>query len=737
MEYIKEKDYDFIINKYHDSTKPFNPFRRFVRRDEIFVEENGLDGEKILEELVKRDEEIKDLPHPVRKAKAFAYVLENTKIVCDPRDKFPAINMIDRPLQKTITNQWGTGNYVPEVSERRIEFARRGIAKLLVDFDHITPYWDNVFKFGFTGLLKESERKRAERNCTQEEEAFFEGIKITYSAIIDFVGRLADLADVTEGSERMAKALRHIQSAPPETFYQTLLLSYLYFILMEHIEGIQARSLGNFDRLFCPYYLEDLEKGVTEEEIRTDLAYYLLQFTAIGNYWAQPVFLGGCKADESTEINELSYLFLDVYDRMGLYNPKIQIKLAESTPKDFVKRALDMIRRGKNSIVMVSDSAIRTSQMNAGATAEEARLCNVSGCFEHYIQGSVWTEMCYMNLLKPIEYALHRGCDGITGEFALRESPSLDAYDTFEKLYAEVKAQLATVVDESMEIVNAYEDYLAEVNPQAMMSAASPYCLERAKDALGGGGYKAGTGMMFGALADFADSLAMIRKYVYDRKEYTLQEFVKILDKNFEGEEVLRRKLFNDPDKYGNNKDLPDAIAVDIADFLAKHICGKPNAKKRNGAWNIGFHVARSIYEEADCTATSANGRLVGEELSKNCSASMGQNREGATAAILSVTKIDNSAFKGDAVLDLGLLPSAVKGEDGLEAMYGLLMTFVRRGGHAIQFNVFDGEMLRNAQKHPEKYEDLQIRVSGWNVLWNHMDKAEQDGYILQAESLI
>ena len=115
----------------------------------------------------------------------------------------------------------------------------------------------------------------------------------------------------------------------------------------------------------------------------------------------------------------------------------------------------------------------------------------------------------------------------------------------------------------------------------------------------------------------------------------------------------------------------------------------------------------------------------------------MGQNREGATAAILSITKIDASSFAGDAALDLGLLPSAVKGDDGLSAMYGLLMTFVKRGGHALHINVFDAETLREAQKNPEKYQDLQIRVCGWNVLWNNIEKKEQDGFIRQAESLV
>ena len=229
----------------------------------------------------------------------------------------------------------------------------------------------------------------------------------------------------------------------------------------------------------------------------------------------------------------------------------------------------------------------------------------------------------------------------------------------------------------------------------------------------------------------------MIKKYVFERKEISLEALVAVLDKNFEGEEMLRRKLYHDPDKYGNNRDLPDGIAVAIKDVFLNNVKGRPNAEKRGGKWFFGFHVARMSYEQGKKTAASANGRRFGEELSKNVSASMGQNRAGATAAILSATKLDATDFASDASLDLGLLPSAVTGDDGLEAMYGLLMTFMKRNGHAIHINVFNADILRDAQANPEKYQDLQIRVCGWNVLWNNINKVEQDGFIKQAEGLI
>lgn len=738
MYYIKDADYDYIANKYHDTTKPFNPNARFIRRDEIFMENTGMEAEAVKQEILKRDKEICHLPHPVRKAKAFACVLENTRISCDKRDFFPAINMIDRPLNATIIKQWHNEVFeeiIPETGKKRDYLEDNGIVTLWPDYDHSAPVWERVLSLGFAGLLEESEAIRISKERNAEEDAFFEGIKITYTAIMMFIGRLAALAEETVGSVRMARALKNIQNNPPATFYEALLVDYLYFMLSEHIEGLQVRSLGQFDRYFYSFYKNDRESGVSEEEIRTDLAHFFMQFTAIGNYWNQPVSLGGCKENEETVINELSYMFLDVYDKMNIYNPKILIKIADCTPKDFIRKALDMIRRGNNCIVFISDDTVRKGLMRVGVSEEEARLADVKGCYENAVQGAMDCGMNYVNLMKPLEYALHEGCDGVTGVFAGLKSPGLTAFKTFEDFYKEYKKQLCFLIDTAIGVVNRYEEYLSYVNPQSLLSATYPSCLNKAKDALHGGAVTNGSELSLGFTADVVDSLANIKKYVYDKKELTLSELVQMLDNNFEGNELFRRKLLADSDKYGNNKEVPDQLAVELVDFIAKYVCGKQNS--RGGTWNCGFHVARMSYIQGEKTATSPNGRLLGEELSKNHSSSMGQNREGATAAILSITKIDATQFVGDSALDLGLLPSAVQGEDGLEAMFGLLMTFIKRGGYALQMNVFDADTLRDAQKHPEQYQDLQIRVCGWNVLWNNINKVEQDGFIRQAECLV
>ena len=751
MEFISDKDYEYIKGKYF----PFEPHydevagapinalgsERFNRVDSLFIDEDGVDGDTIRKMILEQDEKIKHLSHPERKAMAMRLVLENTKIRIDSRDIFPAINCIDRPLDATIIRQWKTEVFrdiIPEVEKKRTYYCRSGIATIWPDYCHSQPIFDRLLGLGFKGLLQDSERMRRASLNTPEEEDFFEGIKLTYEAVIAFVKRLADKAERSPNCEKMANALRNIAEGAPDSFYEACLLMYIYFIISEHVDGLQVRSLSNFDRVYYPFWKRDLERGKSEEELKRELAYYLMQFAAIDNYWGQPIYLGGIKADGTSEINDLSYIFLDVYDKMGIYNPKIQLKVSDkSTPKEFILKALDMIRRGNNSIVFVNDDTVIEALTYYGATYDEARQALIHGCYEYSVPGTFGCGMNYVNLLKPLEYAMNNGHDAVNGNLSGLDCKDVSEYTSFEEFYDEYKRQLKHVIDNVIEIVNGFEDYLYVMDPLPLLNATYPTCLEKKKDAIGGGAKINATTMMFGFIADMADSLAMIKKHVFDKGTISFSELKAALHSNFDGYERLRMKLLLDPEKYGNNRDLPDSFAVDVNEFIMNNIHGRSACKVRGGTWNFGYHVARQSYDQAPMTASSPNGRRIGEELSKNCSASMGQNKEGATAAILSITKLPANRITCDVPLDLGLLPSAVQGEDGLMAMYGLIRTFLTRGGHALHINVFSAEQLRAAQREPDKYRDLQIRVCGWNVLFNNISKPEQDGFIRQAEALI
>ena len=739
MYYIKDEDYNFISNKFHDTKGPFNPMNQFIRHDAIFDASTGMHGDDLIKGISENDKKYEKLPHSVRKARAMEYALDNTRILCDSRDIFPAINAIDRPIARGLINKWRADvihEFLPDVYEENDFLSSRGAARPFLDYSHSVPVWDRLFALGFSGVLEEAmeakKKHEAGKTLTEEETAFFDSIEIAYTAIMRFLGRLAALAEQTSGCEDMGIALRNLQKGAPTTFYEAMMFEYIYFLISEHIDSVSVRSCGNFDKLFYPYYKKDMENGVSEETLKTQLAYFFMQFTAIGNYWCQPVYLGGTDKDGNTNINHLSYVFLDVYDKMGIYNPKVQIKYSKRIPKDFTLKALDMIRRGHNSIVFASEEHMKKAlRYNGEVSEEEIRCADLKGCYEFLVQGGMDTEGQLLNLLKPLEYVLHGGKDGITGELMGLEEPV--EFETFEDLLAAYKRQLKYLIDKVMGLVNRMEGYMSYINPLPLLSATFPTCLEKIKDANSDGGRTNNTYMGLGGIASIADSLAAIKKFVYDEKVITLSEMIDALDKNFEGYEALQKMLVNDKDKYGNNMEFPDSMLDEVVSFAVSHIQGKPNSPVRGGFWSCGMYVSRGIYDLGKVTMASPNGRFKGEELSKNLSPTMGANHKGLTAAVLSNTRLD-MPYSQMSALDAAVSPSAAKGDDGLEAVYSVLNTFVDLGGQVMNFNMTDAETLRKAQKNPEQYRDIQIRVAGWNVLFSNINEAEQEAFIRQAE---
>lgn len=740
MMYFSNESYNYILNKFHDTNKPFNSMQRLTRNDAIFDPATGMDPDLVRTNILENDKKYLDRSHFIRKARALEFALDNTRIDCDNRDIFPAINCTDRPVEKALVLTWYREVFkeiLPEVGIRMDLQHKNGVSLLYPDYCHTLPIWETIFSVGFTGVLAEvraaKAKKAAEKELTQDEIDFYEGIEITYVAMLRFFGRLAELAEKTPGCEEMGKALRTIQNGPPTTFYEAMMADLLYFIISEHMDAVNVRSCGHFDRLFWPFYKKDMERGVSEETLKTQLAHFFLQFVAIGCYYGQPVYIGGTDENGNTEVNHLSYVFLEVYDNMKIVTPKVQIKYNPRTaPKEFTRKVLDMIRRGHNSLAFVSEDHIRKCLLSHGITEKDIVHADLKGCYEFLPHGGMDSEDQQLNLLKPLEFALHGGKDALTGDLVGLEC-KVD-YPTFDDLMAEYKRQLQYLIEVSMDLVNAFEGYMTYMNPQPLQAATFPKALEMAVDLNSGSGTTNNTYMCLGGTASIADALTAIKKFVYTQKRFTLEELISILDSNFEGHEDVWQLLNNDPDKYGNNLDLPDGLAQEVLSFATGLINGKPNAPARKGYWGCSTHIARGIYDHGKKTAASADGRRRGEELSKNLSPTLGKNRNGVTAAVLSMTKIDPLTVQLNPSLDAAFSLSAVKGEDGLDAMHSILDTFVALGGDVMQMNVANAEVLRQAQKTPEQYKDLQIRVSGWSVHFNEVNKEEQDGFIKQAE---
>lgn len=741
-----DSDRKFIERKYHNPDEEFDPYQRMKYHGEGYDIDSGLDDEGILNGLKKLESEIEGLPHPIARAKAVKYVLENERLYINEHDYFVGMYSLNRLANNITFNKWcreAGAKRKPELVLLDRDFNESGAVGIWPDYDHVVPDWDSLMKLGFKGILERAlsyKNKRIEDgSLTDEQRAYFDGIEIEYTAIIDVIDRMYCLALTKkhDKAEKIAVCLKHLRDGAPTNIYEAMQLIYIYFIVSESIDSYQVRSLGNgLDRTLYPFYKKDIENGTfTREQIKEYIAYFLMQWSAIGNYWGQPFYLGGTKPDGSTKINDLSYDIIDVYDELGIYNPKIQIKYNKNIPLDFLNKILDMIRRGQNCFVFCCEPGMIKAVMSYGATYEEALDMDIRGCYETGVRANEVSSLSgYINAAKAVEYVFTNGFDRrINKQIGIKTGEITD-FKTFEDFYRAVLLQWEYLIEKSIEITNDFEKFMSYVNPSSMYSATIETSLKNAFDGYQGGVKFNNCAMLNCGFASLVDSVMAVKKFVYDEKEVTLKELKDALGSNWEGYELLRAKTQNCPNKYGNGEPETDLYAEMMARYFANKVNNRPNA--RGGVYKAIMHSAMQFVWQGEKTLATPDGRCAGEELSKNASPVPGMDRNGVTALINSAVKLNPTLYPESFCVDIMLHPSAVEGRDGLAAMKALLDTYMEKGGMNMQINIFNSELLKDAQKNPDKYKNLQVRVCGWNVLWNNLSRAEQDAYILRAENI-
>ncbi len=689
-----------------------------------------------------------DCPRPVKKAKAFAYILENAPLTLCADDPFAvaleahkmrSLHDVGANYERIMPSFIGDLSKEMDRTEdgEFISLIRdRLVAELYTDYNHSTPCWEDIHALGIPGLLARSRKYRSElENPSDEQNAYFDGIELTYEAILRFFERAADAVE----NEVTASALRNITKSAPSDTYEALLLSWLFWYLQENIEGIRVRTMGGIDRLYRPFVERDIASGrLTREDAVELFAYFMCEFHAFGVWYGQPIYFGGYNDDGSCAVNEVSYIGLEAYNLLSAPNPKLQAKINPNTPDKFVDTVLETIRRGNSSISIINDEVATKSLEKLGIPNEEARTYLMAGCWDYTVKNhEVKTIPVRVSLPKILEYTL---TDGICLTTEKRVLPALGkAPETFEEFLELYRRRFAELFERLRSIIEHWEKYLEYISPSNMFSGTHTDSLSRAVDGYSRGmKYNSTVYQVFG-MATLVDSLIAIKKHVYDSHELTLSGLVEVLKNNWEGSESLRRVILNDSDKYGNGSEVADELAVSLYKYFAELINGKPNSRGSaelgtQGYWKLGtLSIDKNVRVGSFMKATP-DGRLAGEPISKNLSSVVGMDRGGVTVFLNSVAKIDFTDFPHAGMVDVVLHPSAVSGEDGLIAFRGLVRAYFKKGGHSIQFNVFDSQLLRDAQREPEKYRNLQVRVCGWNVYFVQLEKVLQDAFIREAE---
>lgn len=739
-------DRSFIENKYHKTDEPFNPYSRMAYHGYDFDKSTGLEDEEIKDGLSKLYEKTKDLPHPVAKAYAVKYVLENTKIDINEHDLFVGLWSVNRLDNSVTLNKWNAEVFetiLPKVKQKMNDMNESGAVAIWPDFDHVVPDWDAILCLGFPGLKKRAEEykelHRKNETLTPETKAFFDGIIIEYTAIIALVDRFYRLALTKnhDKAKKVAECLLHIRDGAPQNIYEAMQVIYIYFMISECFDSYQVRSLGNgLDNTLYGFYKNDLKSGAyTKEEIKELFRYFLFQWSAIGNYWGQPFYMGGTNADGSTKYNELSYDILDVYDELGIYNPKIQVKINENTPDRLLFKVFDMIRRGKSCFALCCEPGMIKAVMGYGATYEEALNMDIRGCHETGVRANeVSTGTGYVNALKSVEYVFSNGFDSRIGKQLGLKTGELKDLKTFEDFYSAVLKQWENLIEMTIDVSKQYEKYLSFINPSNMYSATIEGALKKGADAYQSGVKFNNSALLNCGFASLVDAIMAVKEFVYDKKDVTLETLSAALAADWKGYEDLHTKAVKSPHKYGNDDAETDRYAEAMSAYFASKVNNRPNA--RGGVYKAIMHTAMEFVREGEKTGATPDGRYAGDEISKNGSPSVGMDREGVTALIKSALKARPYTYCESFCLDIMLHPTVVSGDEGLEIMKSLLFMYMKNGGQTVQFNVFSTETLRDAQKHPEKYQNLQVRVCGWNVLWNNLSGKEQNAYITRAENI-
>jgi len=411
-------------------------------------------------------------------------------------------------------------------------------------------------------------------------------------------------------------------------------------------------------------------------------------------------------------------------------NTKIHLLCSQNTPDDIIEACFEAVRNGDNSIVFMSDERIIESLIKIGAERVDATNYHVVGCYEC---GADEETTCScgarVSIPKALELTLGGGYDMISGKLIGKQTST--HFDSFDMLYEAFCERLEYLCECSMATTNYFERHYAKLHASPIMSATYTSALESGKDIYAGGAKYRNSSVNALGLATAVDSLVAIKKIVFDDKLMSLDELVGVLKSNWAGNEPLRLTAKNRFAKFGIGDAEADKIAANIVDVLAKKINGMPNAK--GGIFRLGLFSINWRWEFGEKCAASADGRLCGQPISQNTSATFGADREGATAHLLSVSRLDTSNTPNGAIVDIDLHSSAVKGKNGLNALTSTLKTYFELGGFAVHYNVLNTETLKDAAEHPDKYPNLQVRLCGWNVLFSSLSDREKREFIARS----
>ena len=581
---------------------------------------------------------------------------------------------------------------------------------------------------------------------------------IACDAAIVFAERHADLAwekakaekDPSRKAEllRIAEVCRRVPAHAPRNFWEALQMYWFVHLgTITELNGWDAMTPGHLDQHLAPFYEKGLADGTLTRESAKELLCCL--WIKVNNHPAPPkvgvtakesgtyndftnINLGGLRRDGSDGVSDVSYLILEVVDELRLLQPQTSVHVSQKTPDAFLKAAARVIKNGYGYPSVFNTDAVVMEQIRVGKTVEDAREGGCSGCIETGAFGKeAYILTGYLNVPKVLELALNDGRDQLTGRQIGPRTGDPLAFASFEDLYAAFTRQLEWVVDLKVRVNNYIERMYAAHSPAPFLSTVIHDCIENGLDYYNGGPRYNSNYIQCCGIGTVTDSLSAIKTHVFDTAAVPMDRLLTSLRANFDGAEALRLKLWNKTPFFGNDDDRADDIMRRVYDSLFAAIDGRPNTKGTSYHLNMLSTTCHVYFGKM--LGASANGRPAHLPESDGTSPSHGADRNGPTAVVKSLSKMDQIK-SGGTLLNQRFLPDVLKTEQDLDKLCRLIRTYFRLNGHHIQFNVVDTETLRHAQASPDEYRNLLVRVAGYSDYFVDLDLDHQEEIIRRTE---
>lgn len=570
-------------------------------------------------------------------------------------------------------------------------------------------------------------------------------MEITARAIIQFAERHADelerMAEIESDGERkkelqnMATACRHVPANKPRNFHEAL--QYYWFVhlgVVTEMNPWDSFNPGRLDQHLLPFYQKGLEDvSLTESSAKELLQCFWVKFN---NHPSPPkvgvtaeesntytdfclINMGGVTEEGKDAVNEVTYLMLDVIEEMRLLQPSSMIQVSKKNPDRFIARTVKIVKSGFGQPSIFNTDAIVQELVRHGKELVDARNGGTSGCVE---SGAFGTEAYiltgYFNLVKVLEITLNNGIDPKTGkQIGLKTGDPAD-FTSFDQVQEAFTSQLQNFIDIKVKGSNIIERTFAKYMPVPFLSLLIDDCIKNGKD-YNAGGARYNTNYIQGVgLGSITDMFTSIKLHIFDESTWTWPELKHAMDANFEGFDQMRAKLVYDTPKYGNDDDQADQHATWVFEQFYNSVNGRPSP--RGATYRINMLPTTCHVYFGKVTCATPDGRLDTTPLSEGISPFQGMDKQGPTAVMQSATKIDH-LLTGGTLLNQKFSPDFFKNDAAIDKVVQLIRGYFRMDGHHIQFNVVSADTLRDAQKHPEKYQDLIVRVAGYSDYFNDL----------------